>query len=229
MEGHQEQQFKSTDIHASKAGAGVEYFKQNQPTRSKKKLGPSLKRLLSKKVHLLKKDIPLVAIIIPALIIVIIIIVICIISIQPKTDDSSNDSDAVAVESDSIADGSTDENDPQDDPDAPRSFDSEARSTLEKSGLAAFLAQYQQVIDAASDNEERADLYLERSDTLFSLYLETDNIEYRNQAIQDATDAERLTPSSTTANHLSNIYYALDDDTNGSQYEQLAKEREEAE
>ena len=217
MEGHQEQQFKSTDIHASKAGAKVNYFKQTDQSSTNKK---HKFKILDKRIKLFGKQIPviLIAAIIAIIAIIVGIIIICINSNKNPSGNQTSGSDSEVAELTEYDEVEVDSN-------APKSLDDQAAETLKSSGLAAFLSQYQSALNSAQSDEDRASIYLNRSSNSCSQYLQDGNEEYKNQAIQDALTAEKIFASAASANSLATIYYAIDDNQSGDQFYALYEER----
>lgn len=221
MEGNQGQThriFKSTDIHASKAGTRVEYFKQKSSAgRPPRHPRNPLVNFFHRKVRLFNKEIPTWAIVVFALSILIIICIIISLTVfnSPGEANDSNDLDAAAQY----------DEEEQEDPNTPATLNDQANEALKSSGLEAFLTTYQSALDSAQDDDIKATVYLERSENLFSHYLETNDDSYKDQALQDAITAEDLNHSALTANNLATIYYAIDDDANGDFYYKLYEDR----
>lgn len=87
--------------------------------------------------------------------------------------------------------------------------------------------QYQSRIDSATNDADKAVLYLSRSAEFVSRYIkqgQTSSSDIK-QALDDALRAEELNPTPASASQIADIYKYLNDDAKSEKYTQKAQER----
>ena len=103
------------------------------------------------------------------------------------------------------------------------------------------LSEYQSLIDSAESDSNKAELYSDRADDVFDLYIDNEEYDlgsgdtifaddelaetYKSQVIADATAADELVLTPSTAEALAHYYKYFGDTDSSNYYKELASSR----